>query len=158
MICLNNMFLEQCYPICGTIILRHKQDTYTCPCMIKHNGDLKQYDESEIEIDIHNLVKEKAKKLEGNKIYVKATECPIQFEFIIDADIEHYEKFNKIRICNTIGLFEGSFSISFSTLKEEVAYFYPLINTVDGSPHYFDLYVWKDNKKVSITNESGFVR
>lgn len=61
-ICLNNMFPEQCYPICGTITLMHGQSTYTCSCVIKHVWELKHYDESEIAISIHDLMKEMSKK------------------------------------------------------------------------------------------------
>ena len=150
-ICLNNMFPEKCYPIRGTITLIHGQDTYTCSCVIKHRWNIQHndYDDSEIGIYIHNIIEEKLKDLSDKNIYLKADEYPTRFEYIIDAYISHIEHFNRIKICNAIVIFENNLSISFPLQKDEIAYFYPLINMIDDNAHYFDIYAWNDETVVS---------
>ena len=147
-ICLNNMFPEQCYPISGTITLIYGQSKYVCSCVIKHNWGFKHYDESEIEISMQDLIKEKLKEFEGKPIYLRADEHPIQFEYIIDAHIFNHNEFNTIQIANAVGRFETDLSFYWPIGNDDVVYFHPLINMYDGNPHYFDIYAWQDEEVV----------
>ena len=145
-ICLNNMFPEQCYPICGTITLMHGQNTYTCSCVIKHVWELKHYDESEIAISIHDLMKEMSKKINGKTIYLRSDEHSAQFKYAIDAHISNIDEFNTIRITNAAGRFEEDLSFHLPIKQDDMVYFHPIINMCDGEPHYFDIYAWKDKE------------
>lgn len=147
-ICLNNMFPEQCYPIYGVITLMYGQNAYTCSCVIKHVWKLKHYDESEIAISMHDLMKEMSKKINDKTIYLRSDEYPTQFKYTIDAHISNIDKFNTIQITNAVGRFEEDLSFHWPIEQDDMAYFHPIINMCDGEPHYFDIYAWKDEEVV----------
>lgn len=118
------MFPEEWYPISGTIILKKGNDNYICPCIIKYYPFLGNYENSELELSIYNVIKVTGKQQNKETQYanIDLDDIPLTFNYNFTAQIEKNDYF-----VDGIEISKGKGIISTHPKSSEsgTTYFYP---------------------------------